>query len=205
MKKKVRILFQGDSITDAGRNRWSKESLAGYPKKTAAILCERCKDVRFSFFNRGISGNRVKDLLARYKKHFVKIKPDIVTVMIGINDVWRAFDRNDYTSSETYRDRLTQLFCDLKRDTNAKIIVLSPYLTPDKKHDEMRGEVDRFIMVCEKVAAEYADAYINTDIPMNIAAKTYGADAVSKDGVHPAEEGQKVLAKLLSDKIIELL
>ena len=202
---KIRVLFQGDSITDAGRNRLARHSLAGYPRKTAEIL-EKEQPGKYAFFNRGISGNRTKNLLMRYRRHFVKMRPDVVTVMIGINDVWRKYDRNDPTTPEQYEANLVKLFTGIKQDTGAKIIVLSPYLTSgtDGKWNVMRGDVDIFIEVCKKVAEKYADKYIYTDGPMNEANEKYPHEQISQDGVHPAEKGQEILATLLSEAIESL-
>ncbi len=202
---KIRVLFQGDSITDAGRNRLAWHSLAGYAKKTAGILEEKRPD-KYAFFNRGIGGNRTKDLLKRYRRHFVRMRPNVVTVMIGINDVWRKYDRNDPTSPEQYEANLVRLFTGIKQDTGAKIVVMSPYLTTgtDGKWNVMRGDVDIFIKVCKKVALQYADRYIDTDGPMNEANEKYPHEQVSRDGIHPAEKGQEVLAELLSENIDSL-
>ncbi len=199
----IRILFQGDSITDAGRNRSRLHGLAGYTKKTARRLILKDGFLKYVFFNRGVSGDRTWNLLDRYKEDFVDMKPDIVTIMIGINDVWRKYDSADPTTPEQYEENLIKLLTDLKRDTNAMIIVLSPYLTPDPngKHDEMRGDVDIFIEKAEAVAKKYADAYIDTDTPMNKGVGEFSPRAISGDGVHPAPKGQKILAYLLSEKI----
>ena len=203
--KKIRVLFQGDSITDAGRNRLARHSLAGYPRKTAELL-EKMSPNKYDFFNRGISGNRSKDLLARYKRHFVRIRPDVVTVMIGINDVWRKYDHHNETTPEQYEKNITKLFTDIKKDTGAKIIVLSPYLTSGTKGEwnVMRGDVDTFIEVSKKVAESYADLFIQTDIPMNQANEMFSPELISTDGVHPQEKGQEILAELLSDAIDSL-
>ena len=203
--KKIRVLFQGDSITDAGRNRFSRHSLAGYTKKTAALL-EKMSPGKYDCFDRGVSGNRSKDLLDRYQKHFVRMRPDVVTVMIGINDVWRKYDRNDSTSPEQYEQNLVTLFSNIKKDTGAKIIVLSPYLTSGTKGEwnAMRGDVDIFIETSKKVAEKYADLFIQTDEPMNQANVLFLPEQVSKDGVHPQEKGQEVLADLLADAIDSL-
>ena len=203
---KIRILFQGDSITDAGRNRFGRHSLAGYPKCTAALLQEREGKAKYDFFNRGVSGNRSCDLLRRYRRDFVRIRPDVVTIMIGINDVWRKYDSNNPTTPGQYEANLIKLCNDLRADTNAKIILLSPYLTPDPKgkHDEMREDVDIFIEVCRSVAEKYADGYINTDIPMNQAVQASSPAEISGDGVHPLPAGQAVLAELLANAISDM-
>ena len=204
--KKIRILFQGDSITDAGRNRKLVHGLKGYTIRTARRLSWKEGFLKYDFYNRGVGGDRTWDLLKRYQTDFVDMKPDVVSVMIGINDVWRKYDNNDPTTPEQYEENLTKLLTDLKRDTGAKIIVLSPYLTPDPngKHDEMRADVDTFIESAEKVAKKHADAFINTDIPMNKGAGEFSAQAISGDGVHPAPKGQIILAELLAQKIAEL-
>ena len=205
--KKIRILFQGDSITDAGRNRRLSHGLKGYTKKTAQKLFLKEGFLKYDFYNRGVSGDRTWELLKRYQADFVDMKPDVVTIMIGINDVWRKYDSNDPTTPEQYEENLVKLLTNIKKDTGAKIIVLSPYLTPDPnngKHDEMRGDVDIFIDKAEMVAKKYADAFVNTDIPMNKGVGEHSARAISGDGVHPAPKGQAILAGLLADKIAEL-
>ena len=204
--KKIRILFQGDSITDAGRNRKATHGLKGYTKKTAQKLAFREGFLKYDFYNRGVGGDRTWELLKRYRADFVDMKPDVVTIMIGINDVWRKYDSNDPTTPEQYEANLVKLFTGIKQDTGAKIIVLSPYLTSgtDGKWDVMRGDVDIFIEVCKKVADKYADKYIYTDGPMNEANEKYPHEQISQDGVHPAEKGQEILASLLSEAIESL-
>jgi len=93
------ILFQGDSITDAGRKRNHNESLGdGYVMMTAAWLSALYPEYHLKFFNRGIAGNRVRNLRSRWKKDCLDLRPDLVSVLIGINDInWKA------TSSESFR------------------------------------------------------------------------------------------------------
>ena len=90
------VLFQGDSITDCSRDKNDIPSLGnGYPKIIANIYHTMFPKREITFVNKGISGNRVRDLLSRYDQDFLAIKPDFISILIGINDVWRAFDRND--------------------------------------------------------------------------------------------------------------
>lgn len=199
----TRILFQGDSVTDAGRRK-SPTGLAGYTEIAAALIRQRYPDAELEFVNRGISGNRSKDLLSRYEEDFVAVDADVITVMIGINDVWRLFDSFSYTSPRRYRENLTKLISDLRRDTHAKIIILSPYLLPHKKHLRMRRLATRFIQTCEETAAA-ADAYVNTDIPMNAALKEYSLRDIAEDGVHPSKQGQRILAELTANAVCEFL
>ena len=94
MEQKV-ILFQGDSITDAGRDRANKFGLGkGYPNFVSGHLGAKYP-YQFQYINRGISGNRVVDLYARIKMDMINLKPDYMSILIGINDVWHEiFDKN---------------------------------------------------------------------------------------------------------------
>ena len=87
--KKIKLLFQGDSITDAGRDRNDIHNLGnGYPKYAAKFLAEKYPDIDFEFIDLGIGGDQTKNLVARLDKDFIDIQPDIVSILIGINDVW---------------------------------------------------------------------------------------------------------------------
>ena len=93
----MRILFQGDSITDAGRDYSDYHELGqGYPKYAAELIRDRFDDPKngtIEFINLGISGHRTRDLRARWQKDCIDLQPDIVSIMIGINDTWRALRR----------------------------------------------------------------------------------------------------------------
>ncbi|MCQ2440740.1 MAG: GDSL-type esterase/lipase family protein [Clostridia bacterium] len=90
MKK---ILFFGDSITDCGRNRDNDDSLGqGYPLLIKSELGFENPE-RYTFLNRGISGNRIVDLYARIKKDLINLAPDYVSILIGVNDVWHEIGR----------------------------------------------------------------------------------------------------------------
>lgn len=91
----MRILFQGDSITDGERDRNDQYHLGySYPLYAADYLRQLCPDTEFEFINRGIGGNYTHDLLARLDSDVLKIQPDILSILIGVNDVWarRASD-----------------------------------------------------------------------------------------------------------------
>lgn len=101
--EKQTILFMGDSITDCGRSRENLNDLGnGYAKIIASRLNVDFPELNFQFLNRGISGHRVKDLKARWQTDCLDLKPDILSIMIGINDVWRRYDRNDPTAAEVF-------------------------------------------------------------------------------------------------------
>ena len=97
------VLFQGDSITDAGRLRDDPEHMGGgYAALAAAWFSARFPERRVRFLNRGISGNRTADLRARWQRDCIDLRPDWVSILIGINDTWRRYDRSDPTSTEAF-------------------------------------------------------------------------------------------------------
>ena len=85
----MRILFQGDSITDAGRDKRNYHHLGnGYPKYASALIKEALPDADIEFINLGISGNRTDQLFDRLYKDAIELQPDIISILIGVNDVW---------------------------------------------------------------------------------------------------------------------
>ena len=96
------ILFQGDSITDAGRNRENDANLGvGYPTLIKGELGFE-EPGEFCFLNRGIGGNRIVDLYARIKMDIINLKPDVMSILIGVNDVWHDFSMHNGVDAEKF-------------------------------------------------------------------------------------------------------
>ena len=92
----MKILFQGDSITDAGRDRSDYHDLGeGYPKYAAEAIVSKYPDEDFEFINLGISGNQTADLVDRLQSDFIDIQPDFVSILIGINDTWHRAENRE--------------------------------------------------------------------------------------------------------------
>jgi len=202
--KKIKILFQGDSITDAGRDRSDAHNLAGYSVYTAEKLKENLPEVEFEFINLGISGNRTSDLLDRFQSDFVDVKADIVTLLIGINDVWRRFDRNLYTSPEEFRERFFEIVKGIK-DTGAKLVVMEPFLLPSLNKRHFRTDLALITDEIRDIAVEYADAYIPLDGILAKARMTVPAEQLSEDGVHPAPAAQYIIGINLAEEIKKII
>ena len=97
-----RILFQGDSITDTGRNRDNDVSVGtGYANLLKSHLSAACP-YQYKFYNRGISGNRVVDLYARIKIDMINLKPDYMSILVGVNDVWHEYTRKNGVIAEKF-------------------------------------------------------------------------------------------------------
>ena len=194
--KKIRILFQGDSITDAGRDRRNYHHLGmGYPKFVAPLIEAAYPDVEFEFINFGISGNRTGQLFDRLTQDCISFQPDIVSFLIGINDVWHryAFEMVPTTDEQialNYKCILERI----KKETNAKILMLQPF-TEGEDQAHMRVDVERVKIIVDSLAEQYANTYIKLDDLMH-ADENYGNEHYfTKDGVHPNPNGAAFIAK----------
>jgi len=191
------ILFIGDSITDCGRKRDEPYDLGtGYPNLISPWFAAAHPEMNVTILNKGISGNRVRDLQKRWDKDCIDLNPDIVSILIGINDTWRRYDRNDPTSAEefeiAYRDILTRT----KERTNAKIILLEPFVLPfpeDRK--EWREDLDPKIHAVRKLACEFKAILIPLDGIFARYSVYKPFDYWTNDGVHPTKKGHAVIAK----------
>ncbi len=203
----MKILFQGDSITDAGRDKSDCHDLGnGYPKYASAMIADTYPDIDFEFVNLGISGNRSVDLLNRMDKDIVKIDPDVVSILIGVNDVWHRHSHGKEMSDEQFEAYYRELLERMKKETHAKILMMAPFLlyAPDKAN--MREEVERVAAIVRRLADEYADAYLPLDEKFAVALPTAPTpDFYSGDGVHPNAEGAAFIAELYLNTVAPLL
>lgn len=199
LKKEQTLLFQGDSITDCSRDRGDITSLSnGYPGMVAKLYHLLFPDSNITFVNKGISGNRVKDLLSRYEDDFKSINPDFISILIGINDTWRRFDSNDPTSTEAFQASYRKLLTNIKKDMpNSKILLIEPfvlYSLPDRK--AWREDLDPKITVIRELAKEFADYYLPLDgIFAKAEVEEYNCKEIAPDGVHPSEIGHSIIAR----------
>ena len=204
----MKILFQGDSITDAGRDKRNYHELgAGYPKFAAEYIKEAFPETDFEFINFGISGNRTDQLFDRLYTDGIAFEPDIISILIGINDVWHRYGASKITTTDAqietnYRAILERL----KKETKAKIVILCPFLLDDESKEYWRDDVDRVIAIVRKLADEFADVYIPLDLLFEEALKTQPEPKFySADGVHPNDNGRAFIGKHYADAIKPLI
>ena len=189
----MKIVFQGDSITDAGRDKRNYHNMGnGYPKYAAAMIREKFPDADIEIINQGISGNRTDQLFDRIYPDAIAFDPDIVSILIGINDVWhRHGSVNIATTDLQIETNYRAILERIKRETNAKIIMLAPFLLDDEAKESWRDEVDRVIAIVRKLADEFADVYVPLDLLFEEALKTQPEPKFySADGVHPNDNGR---------------
>ena len=203
----MRIVFQGDSITEGGRDKTNPHHLGkGYPKYVSEILVEKFPKIDFEFVNQGIASNRTDHLLARLSSDAIAFEPDIITLLIGINDVWHETDGScDLTDEQTeinYRAILTQL----REQTNAKIVMVSPYLLDAERTNHVKGDLARLIATVRKLADEFADAFMPLDQIFDEAIKNQPEPLYySADGVHPNPNGAELIGRHLAEILSEII
>lgn len=188
------VVFQGDSITDCGRVRTDSAHLGnGY----ASIVGEALRSRGATCFNRGISGNRVADLQARWQTDCLELQPDLVTLLIGINDTWRRYDSNMISPIEPFETGLEALCREVKQ-AGSKLILLEPFVLPiPADRINWREDLDPRIQAVRRVAASYADDFVPLDGLFAAAACRTSAAELAEDGVHPTQAGHRLIADAL--------
>lgn len=188
----MKILFQGDSVTDAGRDRSDPHDMGnGYPRYASAMIQDSFPDTEFEFIDLGISGNRTEHLVERMEADFIEIQPDIVSILIGVNDVWHhyAFEYVE-TTDEQFESNYRTLLDAIKSRTNARILMIQPFLleTVDPAKQELCEELARKQAIVKRLADEYADAYLPLDEVLHSMTEEEPA-YYAADGVHPTPDG----------------
>ena len=198
IKPDDRILFTGDSITDCGRRNDPNHplGLAGYVVFAAAGIQAHVASPKLEIYNRGISGNRVKDLLGRFDEDLLALRPTVVSILIGINDTWRAFDRNDPTTTEAYAADYRTILTRIRDELGARVVLLEPFVLhvpPDRA--TWRADLNPRIDVVRKLALEFGTELIPLDGLFAQAATQAPPAFWAEDGVHPTIAGHQLIAQ----------
>ena len=202
--KKIKLLFQGDSITDAWREKGDNDYHKlgnNYPKYAAQYISELYPDTQFEFINLGKGGNKTADLVARLRSDFIDIQPDIVSILVGINDVWAHVENRDWMPNEEFRDNYRTILEALKTETNAKIMLIEPFIFPHPNTVVFREDLNPKIDVIRKLALEYADAYLPTDGLFYSAFMTEDSNSFTDDCIHPNAHGSEFIGRKYAEYI----
>ena len=199
------VLFQGDSVTDCGRSRENDSLLgSGYVNMIAAQFTVMYPELEVQFINRGISGNRVKDLVARWDADCINLKPNIVTILIGINDTWRRYDSNDPTSTVVFQADYRELLTRIRSELDAQIILMDPFVLPappDRR--TWREDLNPRIDGVRELAREFGAQYIPLDGIFAAAAMKAPCTVWCGDGVHPTQAGHALIANSWLDVVLD--
>ena len=202
----MKILFQGDSITDAGRNREDPHDMGpGYPGYAADFIKEEHPDVDFEFVNLGISGDQTKDLMARWREDCIAIQPDIVSILICVNDTWHHAETKTFIPTTVFAANYRFLLEMIKSQTKARIVMMEQFVmdVPDKRI--FHPDIDEKILVTRRLAREYADAYVPLDGLFAAASVEYDMYHWSDDGVHPNANGSRFIGGLLAEAMAPVI
>lgn len=192
------VLFQGDSITDAGRDRDNPDdiSVRGFVNMTAALFNSRYPEKNVKFFNRGLGGNTVNDLRNRWQQDCIDLKPTWVSILIGVNDCWRRYADNKPVSPEEFEADYRYLLTEIKEKINAKIILCEPFLLPtDADKIKWREDLDPKIHIVRKLAREFNAIFIPFDGLLAQACAKREPKFWAADGVHPTAPSHAIMAK----------
>lgn len=152
------------------------------------------KKVRF--LNRGVGGDRVKDMRARWQEDCLDLKPDWVSIMIGINDCWRRFDANDATSAWDFEAAYRDILVQVKQKTKARLIIMEPFLLHAREEQrQWRGDLDPKIEVARKLAEEFGAVVVPLDRLFSEACGAQPPAYWAGDGVHPSLPGHALIAQ----------
>ena len=201
---KKRILFQGDSITDCGRNREDSAAIGqGYAFLVKSQLgCENPD--AYAFFNRGISGNRSVDVYARIKSDIINLQPDYMSLLMGVNDVWHEESQKngvDAVKFEKIYDMLIEEV--LQALPNLKIMIMEPFVlegynteaieTNPGRWDAFRTGVPQRAAAAKRIAEKYGLPYIPLQAKFDEACKKAPVEHWLYDGVHPTPMGHWII------------
>lgn len=202
----MRILFFGDSVTEADRNKEDPFDLGpGYARTAADLLRERFPEVPFEFFNRGISGNRAIDLYNRLQKDCLDLHPDVVVLLVGVNDsMHRTNDVYHYSSNGSFRQYYESLLKILK-EHGIRIVMMEPFCLTNPNLNYFRFDLLPKIDIVRELALVYADRFVVLDGPLWADAMENGIRHLTDDGVHPNVEGRKWLGGKAADAIAPLI
>jgi lysophospholipase L1-like esterase len=197
----MKILFQGDSITDAGRNRNAGSVVSigqGYPLLIDARLSVDGPG-KYEFINLGISGNRVVDVYARIKCDCWNHEPDVLSILIGVNDVWHEVSHHNGVEADRFETVYRMLLRDtLARFPQMKILLMEPFVlhgaASDGNWEYFETETARRAEITKALADELGLFFLPLQKRLSEAALTQPASYWLRDGVHPTPAGHQMIA-----------
>ena len=196
------FLFQGDSITDWYRSRTDDRALGcGYANLTAAKI-EFAHPGEFQFVNRGVGGDRSTNLYARCNFEMAGCKPDYMSVLIGVNDVWHALSDNVAVQPNRYEQIMSMLIEDAKEAfPELKIFILEPFVlkacSTEKAWEAFDTNVRALAQIARKLAEKYGLVFVPLQDKFDELAAQTAPENWAFDGVHPTAAGHELIAREL--------
>lgn len=198
------ILFQGDSITDAGRNREQGDANnaralgTGYAFMAASKLLRDHAGRDLRIYNRGISGNKVYQLADRWNDDCLELKPDVLSILIGVNDFWHMINGKYEGTLETYRNDFTALLERTKEQLpDVKLIIGEPFAVAGVKAVDATWfpRFTEYQQAARDIANKFNAAFIPYQQIFDKASKSVAPSYWTSDGVHPSLAGAELMAE----------
>lgn len=211
LQKNQVILFQGDSITDSGRAKddqgfnTSINLGSGYPMLAGAALLNKYASLNLKIYNRGISGNKVFQLAERWDKDCLELKPDLLSILIGVNDFWHKVNGNYNGTPDIYRnDYIALLERTRKALPNVKLIICEPFAVNEVEavDEKWYPEFYEYQKAARDIAKQFKATFIPYQSVYDEALKKAPGSYWTGDGVHPTLAGSQLMAKAWTKAIL---
>ncbi|MGA2173096.1 MAG: SGNH/GDSL hydrolase family protein [Sedimentisphaerales bacterium] len=190
LKPDQTILFIGDSITDTDRDHHAYKPFGfGYVHFVANTLLAKYPTCNLKIINTGISGNTIRDLKSRWQKDCIGHKPDILSILIGVNDVWRRFAGEEElpyaVPLDEYESTFRMLLAQVKQKCHSRFVMCEPFMFCDDFNDPMFSEFRRYIETVRRIAVDFDAVLVPLQESIDARIKEVPPQKWSQDMVHP--------------------
>ncbi len=184
------IVFIGDSITDMGRSQSAYSPLgAGFVHFVGNLLLAKYPQLNLNIINTGISGNTIRDLKSRWEKDCLEHKPDVLSVLIGINDLCRQYGESEKLPKAVYPDEYESAYRNLlsqvKQKFNSQLVLIEPFMFCDDKENKFFKDLRTYIRVVHNLAEEFGAVLVPLQNWIDEQIKQIPSEKWSDDSVHP--------------------
>ena len=194
------ILFQGDSITDCYRTKENDlHNGTGYATRVSAQLSYDFPG-EYNLLNRGISGNRITDLYSRIKIDIINLKPDYISILIGVNDVWHEVARQNGVAADKFEKIYNMLIEEIKEELpDVKIMILEPFVLKGSATEEewefFKTETAKRAQAAKRVAEKHNLVFVPLQEKFDEMAAKQPEPYWTWEGVHPSAAGHELIAR----------
>jgi len=205
-----KLLFNGDSITDADRKQpGPSEGLfdpmgRGYVTMVDSLLGAVYPQLHTRVVNVGISGSTVRDLAGSWQTNVVDLKPDWLSIMIGTNEVWRQFDSPTQKERHVHPEEYESTYASLLERTRMSLkglVLMTPFYIEPNTRDAMRARMDEYGQIVKRLAEKFEAVFVDTQATFDQVLPHYYPAKLSWDRVHPSQTGHMILAKAFLDGV----
>lgn len=198
----MKIVLFGDSITDMGRDRTSDMGAFSFGHGYSNIIASqllKSNPLRYEIYNRGISGDRIVDLYARIKRDVWNVQPNVLSILIGVNDVWHDLGENPNGVDIVRYEKVYRTIIEETKERlpDVKFILCEPFVLKGAATEEQYADflkVKDYAKVVKRLAEEYSLYFLPLQKILDEAAEKFGADKFLYDGVHPSLAGAGLIA-----------